>query len=144
MNQFRRIKNHISKHGFAKTATKCGSKLLQRIFRTYDRSVRRREQDAAMLREQRANQPAAGLISVVVPIFNTDPMMLKALTESLTAQTYDSWEVVFYNGGSTKRETLKALDEICDPRIRVVHGRENLGISGNTNAAIAQRYPFTL
>lgn len=137
MNQFRRFKNHISKHGFAKTSTKCGSKLLQRIFCTYDRSVRRREQDAAMLLQQRANQPAAGLISIVVPIFNTDPMMLKALADSLTAQTYNAWEAIFYNGGSTKGETQRALDEIHEPRIRIVHGRENLGISGNTNAAIA-------
>lgn len=138
MNQFRRFKNHISKHGFTKTVTKCGSKLLQRIFRTYDRSVRRREQDAAMLSEQRANQPTAGLISVVVPVFNTDPTMLKALANSLTAQTYNAWEAIFYNGGSTKGETQRALDEIREPRIRIVHGRENLGISGNTNAAIAQ------
>lgn len=137
MKLLQRICNHIKMHGLSGTASAAVHKLCQRILRTHDRAVRRREQDAAMLRDQRAHQPDAGLISVVVPVYNTDPDMLRALIASLQRQTYANWEAILYDGASTRSETAEALNAVSDPRIRVIRGERNEGISGNTNDAIA-------
>ena len=77
-------------------------------------------------------------VSFVVPAYNTDPGMLKALVDSLLNQTNDAWEVCFYDGQSPKAETREALKRAAerDPRIHVCFGEANDGISGNTNHAL--------
>ena len=77
-------------------------------------------------------------LTFLIPTYNTNPDMLKELAESLLQQTCGQWKAVLYDGASTKKETLDALSGIQkrDPRFLVTFGRENLGISGNTNRAI--------
>lgn len=78
-------------------------------------------------------------LSFLIPTYNTDPVMLRELADSFLAQTTDAWEACFYDGNSTKPETLEALKALqkLDPRLRVFLGNENKGISGNTNLALA-------
>ena len=109
----------------------------QRYLGTYDR---RREKESASdteLAAQRAHQPEAGTVSIVVPVYNTDPDMLEELIASLEAQTYADIDVILYDAG-TRTETRRVLNGVRDPRFRVIRGAENLGISGNTNAAAAE------
>ena len=72
-----------------------------------------------------------------MPVYNTDPDMLEELITSLSAQTYQDIEVILYDGGSTARKPPGLPTGRQEPRFRVIHGGENRGISGNTNAAIA-------
>ena len=81
------------------------------------------------------------LISIVIPLYETPENYLRGLTDSLIAQSYRNFEICFADGsGDAKRETyLKEwYPDECGPegRIRYRHLPENLGISGNTNAAI--------
>lgn len=138
MSLWTRVTGYVRMHGMGYTLRRAGEMLSERILRSYDRRFRREQPDAAALAHQRMHQPAAGLISVAVPVFNTRPEYLTALIESLRSQTYENWEAVLYDGCSTDQDCIAALDEISDPRIRVIHGRENAGISGNTNLAVAQ------
>jgi glycosyltransferase involved in cell wall biosynthesis len=67
-------------------------------------------------------------ISIVVPLFNESrnlPPLLEALEPILTSigRTY---EVILVNDGSSDA-TAERLDEIGDPRVRVVHFRRNFG-----------------
>ena len=67
-------------------------------------------------------------ISIVVPLFNESrnlPPLLAALDAALTAidRTY---EVILVNDGSSDA-TAERLDEIGDPRVRIVHFRRNFG-----------------
>jgi GT2 family glycosyltransferase len=55
--------------------------------------------------------------------------MLEELVRSLSEQTYADIDVVLYNAG-TREETRRVLGRIKDPSFRVIHGAENLGISG--------------
>ena len=75
---------------------------------------------------------------MAVPVFNTKEAWLRELLESLRAQSYENWEAVLYDGGSTLPETLKVLERAAgeEPRFRVIRAERNLGIAGNTNAAI--------
>ena len=90
------------------------------------------------LAAQRAHPFPDVRISVVVPVFNTRPKFLRALADSLLAQTHGAWEACLYDGGSTSAETRRALEAIAarDSRFHIAFGAENAGISGNTNRAI--------
>ncbi len=137
-NAVTRIQEYLHSHGTSYTLKRLGQKAAQQVLGTYER---RRKQETATpeeLRAQRENQPDAGLVSVVIPVYNTDPGMLTALLDSLEAQTYMNFEAILYDGASTRAETadvLKARSE-KEPRFRLVRGEENKGISGNTNEAI--------
>ena len=79
-------------------------------------------------------------ISLITPVFNTDPRWLRRLVDSVRAQTYPYWEHCLADDGSTREETrtLLAAIEQEDSRIKVVRLRQNAGISAASNAALAQ------
>ena len=139
MGMFSRLSAFRRENGTAYTVRRLGQKAGELLLGTWQRKWRKEYPGEEELRRQHENQPASGLISVAVPVYNTDPAMLNALLESLRTQTLLNWEAVLYDGGSTNPETVTALDAAArnEPRFRVVHAGENLGISGNTNRAIA-------
>ena len=137
-NAASRIREYLQSHGAAYTLKRLEQKAAQQLLGTYERRRKREQASAEELRAQRESQPDAGLISVVIPVYNTDPKMLGALLDSLEAQTYLNFEAVLYDGGSTRAETAEVLKARCEkePRFRPVRGEENRGISGNTNEAV--------
>ena len=92
----------------------------------------------AQLEEQRGHvfalQPK---ISIVIPLYNTKIPFLHALMETILGQSYANWELCLADG-STKDEVEACLKSryLQDERVRYVRLQENLGISGNTNAAL--------
>jgi len=78
------------------------------------------------------------LISVIVPVFNTEPRLLGRCLESIRAQVYPHWEICVGDDGSTAAGTRAALTDACaDPRIRVVRSDRNAGIAAATNAGLS-------
>ncbi|MBX7172210.1 MAG: glycosyltransferase [Pyrinomonadaceae bacterium] len=77
------------------------------------------------------------LISVITPVFNTEPSMLKAMIDSVRNQTYQNWELCLADGASTLPHVKEILDDFVqrDNRIKVRFLPKNLGISGNSNEA---------
>ena len=139
-NALSRIREYYSRHGAAYTLRRLGQKASQEWLGSFDRRWRRESASAQELEFQRQNPPDAGLISVVVPVYNTEPAMLGALLDSLQAQTYQNFEAVLYSGGSNRQDTLETLRERGreEPRFRLFIRDENRGISGNTNEAIKE------
>lgn len=134
-----RIAAYIRMHGAAYTLRRAGEMLSERFLHGYDRAYRSQCATEAELAAQRANQPAAGCISVAVPVYNTRPEFLRALVDSLLAQTYQDWEAVLYDDCSPSIATREALASLPqDARLRILTGTENRGISGATNAAVAE------
>lgn len=112
--------------------------------RDYQAWLHAQEPDAQERARQRQQVFHHGL-SFLIPTYNTDPAMLRALVDSLLMQTVDCWEACFFDGGSTRQETRRALQEAAarDARIRVELSGENAGIAGNTNRALAMaRYDW--
>ena len=143
MRAIERIREYRESHGTAYTLKRLGQKAAQQLLGTYDRRWKREKATEAELQRQRENPPEAGLISLVIPVYNTDPGMLRALIASIEAQTYRNFEAVLYDGASTKTGTLAVLAELeagaqkdRPPVFRVIRGAENKGISGNTNEAV--------
>ena len=75
------------------------------------------------------------LISVVVPVYNTEPYVRKAIN-SILKQTYDNIEIICVDDGSTDNSP-KILDELAEKydNIKVIH-TENKGISHARNTAL--------
>lgn len=73
------------------------------------------------------------MISVIIPLYNKEPIIEKSL-RSVLSQDYDDFEVVVVNDGSTDRsaEIVKSID---DPRIRLIE-QENGGPSKARNTGV--------
>ena len=96
--------------------------------------------DEAELEKQRHHRfSSAPLISVAVPAYRTPETFLRQMIDSLLAQTYGNWELCIANGSPDDEQMKQVLAEYTqrDSRIRVQELKENLGIAGNTNAALA-------
>jgi len=78
------------------------------------------------------------LISVLVPAYRTPKEFLVQMIESVQQQTYPHWELCIADGSGDFTEVEEVVTELAksDPRIRYQRLKENLGIAGNTNAAI--------
>jgi GT2 family glycosyltransferase len=82
-----------------------------------------------------ANQP---LISIVTPVYRPSLQVLTYMLDSVGRQSYPHWEHCIVNGDPTDKGVESRLRAYArkDPRITVKTLEKNLGIAGNTNAAI--------
>ena len=77
-------------------------------------------------------------ISVLMPVYNTDPEVLLDAVDSVRAQIYGNWQLCIADDGSDRPETQEVLASIeRDPSVAVVVLAGSSGISGATNAALA-------
>ncbi len=92
------------------------------------------------LSEQReARYTHAYQISILVPAYETEPAFLRAMIESVLAQTYEKWELCIADGS----ESNLVEDTVAEYRDeRIVYRRlfENGGIAANTNEALAMAH----
>lgn len=79
------------------------------------------------------------LISIVMPVYNTDPEVLHDTITSVRSQLYRNWELCIADDASTSVATLEVLDRHAreDARIRVHRMARNGGIAEASNAAAA-------
>lgn len=94
--------------------------------------------DLAALAADVTGLPQQPLISVITPVYNTDPCWLRACIESVRRQVYPHWELCLCDDASTGAGPETVFREYAaDPRIRVVRLSTNAGISAASNAALA-------
>lgn len=114
---------------------------IDRPFNMYEAYSRNNRLTAAEIRamtvpaQRTADRPA---ISVVVPVYNASRIWLDRLVESVIAQTYDRWELILVDDGSTDPATWPALVDLAerDERITVHRLARNVGVVEATNQAI--------
>lgn len=92
--------------------------------------------------KQRNTQfPRMVKISILVPLFNTPENFLREMIESVTAQTYENWELCLADGSDQEHayvaEVVKEYEK-QDGRGRIVYKKlsKNGGISENTNECL--------
>jgi O-antigen biosynthesis protein len=109
--------------------------------RAYDIWIMKNEPDGARLRQCREESdryPFRPKISIITPVYNPDPAWVRAAVESVTGQAYTNWELCIADA-STREDVKQLLSEYAaeDSRIKL-RFTENLGISGNSNVALAE------
>jgi glycosyltransferase involved in cell wall biosynthesis len=67
------------------------------------------------------------LINVLIPVYNTDPMVIDECLDSIYRQTFRDWRVFIMNDKSTNEHTVDYLNSINDNKVRVFHLDENMG-----------------
>ena len=78
------------------------------------------------------------LISIITPVWNTDPRWLRACVESVRGQVYPHWELCVADDASSSEGTRQVLCELAnDPRIKVARLAINSHISAASNAALS-------
>ena len=76
-------------------------------------------------------------ISIIIPVFDIEPEILKRTVESAINQVYENLEICIANGSSNPEvKNLLDLYKEKDQRVKLLHMGKNLGISGNSNTAL--------
>ena len=95
--------------------------------------------DRAAIRAQIDAMRDPPLISVIMPVFNTDEAALRQAIASVLVQIYPHWELCIADDASTLPHVAQILAEAteADDRIRIVRREINGHISAATNSALA-------
>ena len=83
--------------------------------------------------------PGRPLISVLTPVHDPSPRMLREAVESVRGQTFEDWELCLVDDGSRDPEIIAMLRGYAEgnPRIRLTRREQGGGIADATNAALA-------
>lgn len=73
-------------------------------------------------------------VSVIIPAYNTEAYIAKAI-ESALEQTLTDIEVIVVDDGSSDK-TVEVLKSFTDQRLKVIVNQQNLGVSGARNRAL--------
>lgn len=73
--------------------------------------------------------------SILVPAYETNPVYLHEMIDSVMNQTYSGWELVIADA-SLSDQVKSVIESYDDNRIKYSRLSENKGISDNTNAAL--------
>jgi glycosyltransferase involved in cell wall biosynthesis len=101
----------------------------------YDRVTR----CAHQMRTEMSGWPFKPLISVIMPVYNTDSRWLAAAIRSVQAQLYTNWELCISDDASTRVGARDMLLDFAkqDTRIRTLFRTSNGNISINSNSALS-------
>lgn len=75
-------------------------------------------------------------ISVLTPIYNTNPIYLRAMIESILSQTFTDFEFIILNDSPENTELDTIVKSYQDKRIQYFINEKNLGIAESRNKLI--------
>lgn len=134
-----RLKSVLSRDGIRAMVGALWDAVILRGADPYEVWCRKNRLTRCKRREQRAHSFSyEPKISIVVPLYRTQPEFLRRLADSVRSQTYENWELCLSDGSgdSSPLSSLLSQLEKKDDRIRVVRNHEALRISENTNRAL--------
>src|SRR4051812_16561576 len=74
-------------------------------------------------------------VSIIIPAYNASGVIAEAI-QSIQSQTWQNWELVIINDGSTDHTEDVVSQYLADPRI-VYSKQENMGCSAAKNTGLA-------
>lgn len=78
-------------------------------------------------------------VSVIIPVYNPDLSLLDRAVRSVQEQLYTDFELLLIDDCSTDQRVLAYLEkQFADERIRVIHQKENGGVSEARNRGILE------
>lgn len=102
----------------------------------YDRL---RRDDVRRIQKQIAQFRDSPLISVLLPVYNSNLKWLRRAIQSVQSQLYPRWELCIVDDASTNRNVWPLLKKYArrDPRIKVMRRAQNGHISAASNDALS-------
>ncbi len=93
--------------------------------------------DQEALAKKLSKMPLQPLVSVVMPVFNTEEKYLRQAIESVQSQFYQNWELCIVDDASTAEHIRPVLEEYRtqDSRIKVLLSEQNEHIARASNRA---------
>ncbi len=74
------------------------------------------------------------LVTIALPVYNGAATLAMAI-RSILQQSFQDWELIILDDASTDHG-LEVMRSFADPRIRLVAGEENIGLSARLNMAV--------
>ncbi len=109
---------------------------LERMIREKKEEYRYEAPKQDTLEQQRkASESYPYTFSILVPAYETNPVYLREMIDSLCQQSYDKWELILADA-SHSEQVKEVIDTYADKRLHYIRLTENKGISENTNAAL--------
>lgn len=137
LQALRLARSYARQNGVRALAYKAYQKLYERRFLDYSAWESAHRATPQELQQQRStNFPYMPLISIIVPVYHTPERFLRAMVESVQAQSYAHWELCVADGDADSETGRILAGYQNDNRIHIKPLHENLGIAGNTNAAL--------
>ena len=132
--------HYVKNYGLSKLYLKARERLerdvLEKDYQQWMIAERPADSEKELQREHRFAY--APKISVVVPVYKTPEVFLREMVDSVLGQTYGNVELCLADGSEEDHGPQKILEAYAaqDSRVRYEKLPKNLGIAGNTNAAL--------
>lgn len=123
---------YLKRNGLRDTYLAALERLQQKESQDY---VYRALPEEELMRQRKQASRGKYSFSILVPAYRTEESYLRAMLESVLAQTYPGFELIIADASEDDR-VEKVVGAYQDERIKYMHLEENRGISENTNAAL--------
>ena len=118
------------------TAEDFGDYLLRTEKVTEEEYLQKQKQAKAILSGSDGKEREAGLVSIIMPSYNTAPYIKETIL-SVLSQTYKNWELLIVDDCSSD-STDEILAEIHDTRIKYFKNKRNVGAAMSRNLALRE------
>ena len=147
-NYLKRGISYFRRNGLARSFYKAAERLAaDRAEKDY-RPCRADEETILAQRNRVFDNPYR--FSILVPVYETDPVLFREMLDSVGEQTYGNWELILADASADEsrrsivRDFMEEYDLVCKDRYGTLHDKvvylkldENKGIAGNTNEALS-------
>ncbi|MBM3549885.1 MAG: glycosyltransferase family 2 protein [Alphaproteobacteria bacterium] len=140
--RFPRALSYLFRHGFRATVARATEAYGEQTADLYHRWIESYDDltaaDRAAIAAHIETLRDPPLISVVVPVYNTDERHLRSMLDSVIAQLYPKWELCIADDASPAPHVRRVLEEYAarDTRVKLVFREKNGHISAASNSAL--------
>ena len=122
---FRRYREGLSIKTILRESWK--SRIGTGYFEWQERFEKLTPQDMSAIRKQIQGLQSPPLISILMPVYNPDPHLLRQALDSVQNQIYPYWELCIADDASPNAQIQTILEDYCraDSRIHVIFRKEN-------------------
>ncbi|MCB1144243.1 MAG: glycosyltransferase family 2 protein [Leptospiraceae bacterium] len=105
----------------------------------FNKHIEARKLESKEILRKVANLDSLPYLSIIIPVYNTNPDFLKRAIDSVLNSTYKNWELILVNDASIEAKTLEVLNNYKNQKqIKILHRKENGHICNATNDGIRE------
>lgn len=116
----------------------CEGRSSYNLYEEWMQSHRLTQSDLAKIASEIRSMAYKPVVSIIIPVFNTEERWLRRCLDSVLAQLYPHWELCIADDASTEPHVHDILNEYMakDSRVHVIFRQKNGHISASSNSAL--------